>query len=88
MTRTTTAMAREEVATRVIEVIKDQLSPDPELKITEGLRFIDDFNADSLDSVELVMELESEFNLTIPDAETKKLQTIGETINYIFDRLK
>lgn len=52
-------------------------------EIARGTSFVNDLNADSLDTVELVMELEDEFDLTIPDDDAEKLKTVGEAIEYI-----
>ncbi|MCO6438842.1 MAG: acyl carrier protein [Phycisphaerae bacterium] len=72
----------EEIQEKVIQVVADQLSVDKG-EITLSSSFQNDLNADSLDIVELVMELEDEFDLTIPDEEAEKLKTVGEAIEYI-----
>lgn len=72
----------EEIQEKVIEVVAEQLSVDKG-EITLASSFQNDLNADSLDIVELVMELEDEFDLTIPDEEAEKLKTVGEAIEYI-----
>ena len=54
-----------------------------EAEITRDSSFVNDLNADSLDTVELVMEFEDEFDVTIPDEEAEKIQTVGQAIDYV-----
>lgn len=75
----TTPQAIEE---KVIQIVAEQMSVD-KAEITRSTSFVNDLNADSLDTVELVMELEDEFDLTIPDDAAEKLKTVGEAIDYI-----
>ena len=70
------------VAERVIEIVAEQLGADRE-KITKGTSFVNDLGADSLDTVELVMELEEEFDINIPDDAAEKIQTVGQAIDFI-----
>ena len=70
------------VADRVIEIICEQMGHSRD-KVNEGTSFINDLGADSLDTVELVMELEDEFDLSIPDEEAEKIKTVGDAIRYI-----
>jgi len=70
------------VAERVKEIIVEQLGVDPE-EVTMEASFVNDLGADSLDTVELVMALEEEFNIEIPDEEAEKLDTVGKAIEYI-----
>lgn len=72
---------------RVKKIITEQLGVDEE-DVTPEANFVEDLGADSLDTVELVMELEDEFDLTIPDEEAEKLKTIGEAIDYIKKHLE
>ena len=67
---------------RVIEIISEQMGTD-KTEITRETSFINDLNADSLDTVELVMEFEDEFDMSIPDEEAEKIQTVGAAIDYI-----
>ncbi len=80
-------MTRESVRQKVFMVVADQLGKTPE-ELKVGLEFVKDLNADSLDSVELVMKLEEEFDITIPDDQTEKLQTIGAVIDHVCAQLK
>jgi acyl carrier protein len=72
---------------KVIKIVSDQMGTD-EAEITRETSFINDLNADSLDTVELVMEFEDEFDTSIPDEEAEKIQTVGAAINYIIEMLK
>ena len=67
---------------KVIDIISEQMGADKS-EITRETSFINDLNADSLDTVELVMEFEDEFDMTIPDEEAEKIQTVGAAIDYI-----
>ena len=67
--------------------IAEQLGADPD-KITSETSFVSDLGADSLDTVELVMELEEEFDIDIPDADAENIRTIGDAIRYIQQRMK
>ncbi len=70
------------VEERVIEIVAEQLGDDKE-KITRDTHFVNDLGADSLDTVELVMELEEEFDINIPDDAAEKIQKVGEAIDFI-----
>ena len=70
------------VQERVIEIVSEQLGVDKE-KVTAETSFVNDLGADSLDTVELVMELEEEFDINIPDDAEEKIQTVGQAIDYI-----
>ena len=67
---------------RVKAVIVDQLGAD-ESAVTPEASFVDDLGADSLDIVELIMGLETEFDLEIPEEEAEKIRTVGDAVNYI-----
>ena len=67
---------------RVKEIIVEQLSVNPS-EVTSKASFIDDLGADSLDTVELVMELEDQLGISIPDEEAEKIQTVGDAVKYV-----
>ncbi len=67
---------------RVIDIVAEQLGVEKE-KITRDSHFVNDLGADSLDTVELVMELEEEFDINIPDDAADKIQTVGQAIDHI-----
>jgi acyl carrier protein len=67
---------------KIIEIISEQVGVDKS-EITRDTSFINDLNADSLDTVELVMEFEDEFDMSIPDEDAEKIQTVGAAIDYI-----
>ena len=71
-----------DIADRVKKIVVEHLGVD-EGKVTDGASFIDDLGADSLDTVELVMAFEEEFNVEIPDDAAEKIQTVGDAINFI-----
>jgi len=70
------------VEDRVKEIVAEQLGVDKE-KISLETSFVNDLGADSLDTVELVMELEEEFDINIPDDAAEKIQTVGQAVAYI-----
>ena len=72
----------QQIETKVIEIISEQMGVD-KAEITRETSFINDLNADSLDTVELVMEFEDEFDMSIPDEEAEKIQTVGAAVEYI-----
>jgi acyl carrier protein len=67
---------------RVKKIVCDQMGTTPD-KVTRETSFINDLGADSLDTVELVMEFEDEFEISIPDEDAEKIQTVGHAIDYI-----
>ena len=67
---------------RVKAIIVDKLGVD-ESEVTPEATFTNDLGADSLDTVELIMELEKEFNITIPDDQAEKITTVGDAISYV-----
>ena len=75
------------IEAKVIEIVSEQMGVD-KAEITRETSFINDLNADSLDTVELVMELEDEFDMSIPDEEAEKIQTVGAAIDYILEIVK
>lgn len=72
---------------RVIHIVCENLGVSKE-QVTRATSFTEDIGADSLDIVELVMELEEEFEITIPDEEAEKIKTVGEAIDYIDNEIK
>jgi len=77
-------LTEQEIEEKVISIIADQMNIDKS-EISRDTSFINDLNADSLDTVELVMELEDEFEMSIPDEEAEKIQTVGQAIAYIVE---
>jgi acyl carrier protein len=75
-------MDQKEVEQKVIDIVAEQMGVDKG-EINTDTHFINDLNADSLDTVELVMEFEDEFETSIPDEEAEKIQTVGQAIDYI-----
>ncbi len=71
-----------DIADRVKKIVVEHLGVE-EAKVSESASFIDDLGADSLDTVELVMEFEDEFDMSIPDEEAEKIQTVGQAIDFI-----
>ncbi|MEM9644107.1 MAG: acyl carrier protein [Planctomycetota bacterium] len=67
---------------RVTDIVAEQLGVDKE-KISRDTSFVNDLGADSLDTVELVMELEEEFDISIPDEAAEKIQKVGEAVDFI-----
>ncbi len=74
----------EEIFSRVQKIVVDQLSVEPD-RVTLEATFADDLGADSLDTVELVMALEEEFDLEIPDEVAEKILKVGDAVKYIAD---
>ena len=71
-----------DVAERVKKIVVEHLNVDAE-KVNDGASFIEDLGADSLDTVELVMAFEEEFEIEVPDEEAEKLQSVGDVVTYI-----
>ena len=71
-----------DITNRVKAIIVDKLGVD-ESEVTNSATFTNDLGADSLDTVELIMELEKEFNVTIPDDQAEKITTVGDAIAYV-----
>jgi acyl carrier protein len=70
------------IEAKVIEIVAEQMGVDKE-EVSRETSFVNDLNADSLDTVELVMEFEDQFELSIPDEEAEKIQSVGNAIDYI-----
>ena len=77
---------KDEIELKVKKIVAEQMSV-AESEISRDTHFVNDLNADSLDTVELVMEFEEAFSMSIPDEEAEKIQTIGQAIDYIHDHL-
>lgn len=73
-----------DVRNKVVSIIVDKLGVE-ESEVTNEASFTNDLGADSLDTVELIMEFEKEFNLSIPDEEAEKIETVGHAVKYITD---
>lgn len=71
-----------ETADRVKKIVCEKLGVEPE-KVTEEAAFITDLGADSLDTVELIMDFEKEFGIEIPDEEAEKIKTVGDAVAYV-----
>ena len=75
-------MTEAEIEAKVIDIVAEQMGVD-KTEISRETNFTTDLNADSLDTVELVMEFEDEFETSIPDEEAEKIHTVGEAVEYI-----
>ena len=75
-------MTESEIETKVIDIVAEQMGVDKDT-ITRETNFTNDLQADNLDTVELVMEFEDEFETSIPDDQAEKIQTIGQAIEFI-----
>jgi len=75
-------MTEQEIREKVISIVAEQMGVDKS-EISDETNFVNDLNADSLDTVELVMEFEDEFETSIPDEEAEKIQTVGQAIAFI-----
>ncbi|MEN0005766.1 MAG: acyl carrier protein [Bacteroidota bacterium] len=75
------------ITDRVTKIIIDKLGVE-EGEVTEGASFTNDLGADSLDTVELIMEFEKEFNVAIPDDQAEDIQTVGQAIEYLTNNIK
>jgi acyl carrier protein len=80
-------MERDELLKKIKAIVADKLSISED-QVTEEASFIDDLGADSLDTVELVMALEDEFDLDIPDDEAEKLTTVGKAMDYVLSNIQ
>jgi acyl carrier protein len=80
-------MEKDELLKKMKEIVADKLSIGED-QVTENASFIDDLGADSLDTVELVMALEDQFGLDIPDEDAEKMTTVGKAMDYIMTHVK
>ena len=78
-------MSEKSIEDKVKDIIVEQLGVNPE-QVTAAASFIGDLGADSLDTVELVMEFEDEFGVEVPDEDAEKLQTVNDVVKYIEDK--
>ena len=76
-----------EIAQKVKQIIIEKLGVE-ESEVTPEASFTNDLGADSLDTVELIMEFEKEFNISIPDDQAEKIQTVGDAVSYIEENAK
>lgn len=76
---------RDEIKEKVIQIVCEQMGISRD-KVSDETSFVNDLGADSLDTVELVMEFEEEFEMTIPDEDAEKIQTVGDAISYIEEK--
>lgn len=72
----------QEIQDKVVEIVCKQLGVD-KAKVTATTSFVNDLGADSLDTVELIMEMEDAFGVSIPDEDAEKIQTIGDAVKYV-----
>lgn len=77
--------SREEILAKVKSVVAEKLNVGED-QVTEDAKFVEDLGADSLDQVELIMALEDDFDLKIPEEEAEKLVTVGAAIDYIIEK--
>jgi len=82
MDKNTKTMTTPSIEERVTRIVCNQMGTSPE-KVTPETSFVNDLNADSLDTVELVMEFEDEFEISIPDEDAEKIQTVGKAVEFI-----
>ena len=80
-------MKEKEIREKVVNVVKDKLGVD-ESAIVDSASYVNDLGADSLDTVELIMEFEKEFGISIPDDKAEKIATVGDAISYIEENAK
>lgn len=80
-------MTKEEILTKVKNVVAEKLNVGEDQVTTEA-KFVEDLGADSLDQVELIMALEDDFDLKIPEEEAEKLVTVGSAVSYILEKTK
>jgi len=79
-------VANPTIRERVVKIVCEQMGTTPE-KIADTTHFVNDLGADSLDTVELVMEFEDEFELSIPDEDAEKIATVGDAVKYIEEKV-
>ena len=77
-------MTKEEIQAKVIDIVAEQMGAEKS-EISTETSFVNDLNADSLDTVELVMEFEDVFDTSIPDEKAEQIKTVGQAIDFIFE---
>jgi acyl carrier protein len=80
-------MKKEEILSKVKAVVAEKLNVGED-QVTEDAKFVEDLGADSLDQVELIMALEDEFELKIPEEEAEKLTTVGSAVDYVLKKVE
>ncbi len=80
-------MERSEIEKKVKSIVMEKLQVE-ESAVVENASFVDDLGADSLDTVELVMDFEEKFGVEIPDEDAEKIRTVGDTIKYLEEKTK
>ncbi len=80
-------MSKEEIFTKIRDILADNFEVDKE-KITDETNFTSDLDADSIDLVEFILQLEDEFGAEISDEDAEKLKTVGDAVNYVADHQK
>ncbi len=78
--------SKEEIQAKVISIVAEHLARDPS-EMTRETSYQNDLNADSLDIVEVVMDLEEAYDMNVPDEDAQKIDTIGATVDYIHEQL-
>lgn len=79
-------MSREEIFAKIQQMLSDELGVEKE-RITMDSNFIDDLNADSLDIVDMIVEMEHEFDLSIPDEDAERIKTVGDAVDFITENI-
>ena len=79
-------MTKEEVVAKLKTIVSDRLDVEED-QVTEDKNFVEDLGADSLDIVELIMGIEEEFNIEIPDEDAEKLTSVGEAMKYTLEKI-
>jgi acyl carrier protein len=78
-------VTRDEIRAQVIDIVAEQMGVDDKASINDETSFVNDLNADSLDTVELVMEFEDRFKTKISDEKAEEIKTVGDAVDFIAD---